>query len=72
MKAKYYPNGELMDTAFIQNTSPGWQGIMHGLELLKRGAMWGIGNGENVRIWRDNWIPRGNLKKSHAIYIIRD
>jgi ribonuclease HI len=64
LKAKYYPNGELMDTAFIQNPSPGWQGIMHGLELLKKGAIWRIGNGAKVRIWRDNWVPRGNMKIS--------
>jgi hypothetical protein len=36
LKAKYYPSGELTDTAFITNPSPCWQGIMHGLELLKK------------------------------------
>jgi hypothetical protein len=35
---------------------------MHGLELLKKGAMWRIGNGKKVRIWRDSWIPRGEMK----------
>jgi hypothetical protein len=62
MKAKYYPKGELTDTALIQNPSPCWQGITHGLELLKKGIVWKIGNGEKVRIWRDNWIPRGEFK----------
>jgi hypothetical protein len=51
-----------MDTTFIQNPSPGWQGIMHGLELLKKGAIWRIGNGAKVRRWRDSWVPRGNMK----------
>jgi hypothetical protein len=40
LKAKYYPAGNLLDTAFIQNTSQSWQGVMHGLELLKKGAIW--------------------------------
>jgi hypothetical protein len=62
MKAKYYPKGELTDTTFIQNPSPCWQGITHGLELLKKLIVWKIGNGEKVRIWRDNWIPRGEFK----------
>jgi hypothetical protein len=35
---------------------------MHGLELLKKGIVWRICNGKNVRIWRDNWIPRGDFK----------
>ena len=36
LKAKYYHGADLLDTAFIHNASPGWQGIMHGLELLKK------------------------------------
>jgi hypothetical protein len=40
LKAKYYPNGELTDTAFIKNQSPSWQGVVHGLELLKKGLVW--------------------------------
>ncbi|PNT74477.1 hypothetical protein BRADI_1g15292v3 [Brachypodium distachyon] len=39
LKAKYFPNGELADTVFIKNTSVCWQGIMHGLELLKKGLI---------------------------------
>jgi hypothetical protein len=62
LKAKYYPSSNLIDTAFIQNTSPCWQGIIHGLELLKKGVIWRINDGTKVRIWRDNWLPRGNLK----------
>ena len=65
LRAKYYPAGNLLDTAFIKNASPSWQGVMHGLELLKEGAIWRIGNGNQVKIWRDNWLPRhGSLKSS--------
>jgi hypothetical protein len=32
------------------------------LDLLKKGMVWRIGNGKKVRIWRDNWIPRGDMK----------
>jgi hypothetical protein len=35
---------------------------MHGLELLKKGILCHIGNGEKVRFWRDKWIPRGDIK----------
>ena len=62
MKAKCYPGVDLLDTAFIQNASPKWQGIMHGLELLKKGFVWRICDGRTVCLWRDNWIPRRNLK----------
>lgn len=58
LKAKYYPNGNLIDTAFCSNPSQTWQAISHGLELLKKGVIWRIGCGTQVRIWRDPWIPR--------------
>lgn len=64
IKAKYYPNGNLLDTAFIRSSSPVWQGIKHGLELLKSGYIWRLGNGKSVDIWIHNWLPRGNLRVS--------
>jgi hypothetical protein len=54
LKARYYPYANLLDTAFIQNPSPTWQGISFGLDLLKKGAIWRIGSGTSVRIFRDN------------------
>jgi hypothetical protein len=42
LKAKYFPWGNLLDTAFIQNTLHSWQ-WMHGLGLLKSGVIWWIG-----------------------------
>jgi hypothetical protein len=58
LKAKYYPNGELLDTAFPADSSTPWKGIVYGLELLKKGIIWRIGNGNAVKIWRDRWLPR--------------
>ncbi|CAO2192714.1 unnamed protein product [Urochloa humidicola] len=58
LKAKYYPNGNLLDTAFPVCQSPTWKAIVHGLELLKKGIVWKIGSGTNIRIWRDPWLPR--------------
>ena len=36
LKAKYYPNGSLVDTCFAGSASPGWRGIEYGLKLLKK------------------------------------
>lgn len=59
LKAKYYPNGSLTDTAFPSNTSPTWKGIEHGLELLKKGLIWRIGDGRTTKIWRNRWVAHG-------------
>jgi hypothetical protein len=60
-KEKYSPS-RLIDTTFIQKSSRCWQGIVHGIELLKHGMLWRISTREKVKIWRDNWIPIGSLK----------
>jgi hypothetical protein len=46
LKAKYFPFGKLTYNAFIKNASPCWQGITHGLELLKQCVVWRIINGK--------------------------
>ena len=56
LKAKYFPHGNLLDTSFPSNSSPTWKGIEHGLELLKKGTIWRVNNGQNIQIWRDNWV----------------
>ena len=58
LRAKYYPQGNLVDTVFTGNPSPTWSAISYGVELLKSGLIWRIGDGRLVRIWRDNWLPR--------------
>ncbi|XP_051221867.1 uncharacterized protein [Lolium perenne] len=63
LKARYYPFGDLLDTAFIQNQSQTWQGIVYGLDLLKQGIIWRIGSGSKVGIFRDNWLPRPGTMK---------
>jgi hypothetical protein len=64
LRAKYYPNGNLIDTVFTGNASSTWHAIEYGLELLKKGVIWRIGNGTSVRIWRDPWIPRHDYYKT--------
>jgi hypothetical protein len=58
LKAKYYPSGSLIDTVFTGNGSSTWHAIEYGLELLKKGVIWRVGNGAHIRAWRDPWIPK--------------
>jgi hypothetical protein len=63
LKAKYYPNGELVDMFFLSEASLTWKAIEHGLDLVKRGIIWRIGSGSRVQIWRDLWIARALFRK---------
>ena len=58
MKAKYYPNGDLLDTTFPLQSSSTWKAIMHGLDLLKKGVIWRVADGTKIKIWRHHWLPR--------------
>ena len=58
LKSKYYPNGKLEDTVFPGNASSIWTAVGHGLDLLKKGLIWRVGDGKSIRMWRDSWIPR--------------
>ena len=58
LRAKYYPNGNLLDTVFPSSSSAVWNGSMHGLDLLKKGLIWRVGDGSLIKTWRDPWIPR--------------
>jgi hypothetical protein len=39
-----------------------WRSILRGLELLKEGIIWRVGDGENIDIFCDPWIPGGQTR----------
>jgi hypothetical protein len=63
LRAKYFLNGELVDTVFPTNASPMWWSIEYGPELLKKGIVWRVGSGAKIQIWRDSWLPRATSRK---------
>lgn len=49
-----------------------WRSIVRGIQALKHGLIWRIGNGQQVNIWLDPWIPnaatrRPSMPKGHSI-----
>jgi ribonuclease HI len=57
MKAKYFPNHNVLDATLGKRPSFAWRSIFSSCDLLKEGLVWRVGNGEKVRIWKDKWIP---------------
>lgn len=47
-----------MEAANLSSASYAWSSILRGREVIKRGAVWRIGDGRSVDIWEDNWLPR--------------
>ncbi|KAL0458617.1 UNVERIFIED_CONTAM: putative mitochondrial protein, partial [Sesamum latifolium] len=58
LKARYFPRVHFLDFILGSNPSSTWRSIWSAKPLLQAGCRWRIGNGKQVRIWRDPWVPR--------------
>ncbi|CAN6374879.1 unnamed protein product [Urochloa humidicola] len=58
LRAKYYPEGNPLKASPGRNMSYTWRSILSGLEVLKEGLVWRIGDGSKVNVWEDAWLPK--------------
>jgi hypothetical protein len=56
-QAKYYSKSSFLKAKPGQNMSYTWQSILKASWILKKGGLWTGGNGANINIWADNWLP---------------
>ncbi|XP_030923509.1 uncharacterized protein LOC115950456 [Quercus lobata] len=56
-RARYYPHGDVFHSKLGSSPSFTWRSIYNGLEVVKRGTRWHVGNGERILIWEDKWLP---------------
>ena len=62
-KAKYFPSRSIMEAKNPSSASYAWKSIIKGLEVIKRGTVWRIGDGTSIRIWQDRWLPDRQIGK---------
>ncbi|XP_065626375.1 uncharacterized protein LOC136066260 [Quercus suber] len=60
LKAKYFPNGDFLNATLGSNPSYTWRSIFSAQYIVKQGVRWRVGNGKDIRIWGDKWLPRGS------------
>lgn len=58
LKARYFPSGSALDAVAHDGISYAWRSILQGIDVVKQGYIWRVGDGTNINIWRDPWIPR--------------
>jgi hypothetical protein len=63
LRAKYYPDGDLLKAEEQKGISYSWRSIVRGLEAIKEGIIWRVGNGDDINMWVDPWIPRGTTRR---------
>jgi hypothetical protein len=57
LKGRYFPNYDFWSASCRRSASYTWRSILHGRDLVKRGALWRIGNGLSINIMKNYWIP---------------
>lgn len=62
-KAKYFSDCDIFYAKPKSNASFTWKSICNSLDLVKKGIRWRVGNGENIGVWVDNWIPRTSIMR---------
>jgi hypothetical protein len=63
LKARYFPTTSILEATVVPGISYSWRSIMRGVDLLKEGLIWRIGNGVDVKIWSDPWLNRGGSRQ---------
>jgi hypothetical protein len=58
MKAKYFPHNNMLDADLGSRPSFAWRSILSSKDIIRSGGIWRIGDGENVSVWGDNWLPK--------------
>lgn len=56
-KEKFFPNCSVMEAKAFNSGSYAWNSILKGRDILKKGSLCRVGNGESIKLWADNWLP---------------
>jgi hypothetical protein len=57
LKAKYFPHDYFLTADMGNKPSYVWKSLLSSRDLLKDGLVWRIGDGGNVKTWKDKWLP---------------
>jgi hypothetical protein len=63
LKAKYFSDCSILDAQPNSGMSYSWRSILKGVQLLKDGVVWRVGDGTDIKIWNDPWLPREGATK---------
>ncbi|KAG6628519.1 hypothetical protein CIPAW_14G018800 [Carya illinoinensis] len=56
-KGKYFQNGDVLQAKVGSSPSFIWRSLWSRLKLIKDSMVWRVGNGRNIRVWKDKWLP---------------
>jgi hypothetical protein len=72
LKGRYFPDCDLWDASQPRSSSYTWRSILFGLQLVKQGSRWSIGNGRKINVLTDRWIPDITPGSFHTLAPVPD
>lgn len=63
LKAKYFETCSALEARPKTGMSYPWRSILRGLEIVKNGMIWRVGDGVGLNIWSYLWIPRDSSRR---------
>uniref|UniRef100_A0A2N9HZK5 Reverse transcriptase domain-containing protein n=1 Tax=Fagus sylvatica TaxID=28930 RepID=A0A2N9HZK5_FAGSY len=62
-KAKFFPHGSILDCPTTTRGSYAWQSILKARDVILKGAVWRVGNGQSINIWDQRWLLESHHRK---------
>jgi hypothetical protein len=66
LKAKYYPSCSILEASMGNRSSYVWRSFMAAQPVLQNGLIWRVGEGNDIGIWTDRWVPKPTTYKIHS------
>lgn len=63
LKESYFCHGNIFKARGGSNASYIWRSLLWGREIIMKGYRWRVGNGNNIRVLQDPWLPRPHTFK---------
>ncbi|KAL9299251.1 hypothetical protein AtEden1_Chr2g0230461 [Arabidopsis thaliana] len=57
LRGRYFPNSNVLVASIGSQSSFGWQSLLKGRDLLKKGMRYIVGDGTSIQPWVDPWLP---------------
>uniref|UniRef100_A0A2C9VS60 RNase H type-1 domain-containing protein n=1 Tax=Manihot esculenta TaxID=3983 RepID=A0A2C9VS60_MANES len=57
MKAKYFPEGNYLNSQLGGNPSMVWRSIWEAKKVILRGVRVRVGDGQDINVWNSPWLP---------------
>lgn len=57
IKIKYYPHNTILEARLGRRPSFAWRSLLSACDLLKHGLIWRAGDGKDIKVLGDKWLP---------------